>query len=67
MNPRLAVSLALLLGCAHGEPRPKLDYCQCLTWGMTGVDPGPDYQPPPRPPSCEQTLKQPRRNCSAPP
>lgn len=66
---RLALSFALFtLGCAHGagEPRQKLDYCDCEMWGVTGVDPGPDYQPPPRPRACDRILKQPRRDCPVP-
>lgn len=58
------------LGCA-GESqtrRSKLDYCTCETWGATGMDPGPGYQPPPRPAACERILKRPSdRYCPVPP
>jgi hypothetical protein len=60
----------LASGCAAGSKRGdshKLDYCDCAMWGVTGMDPGPDYQPPPRPPACERILKRtPERACPIP-
>ncbi len=58
------------LGCA-GESRKrgrKLDYCTCLTWGVVGAYPGPDYSPPRKPPLCKLILKRQKgRDCPIPP
>jgi hypothetical protein len=62
---------AIAIGCATGSgsrSSDKLDYCSCEMWGVMGMDPGPDYVPPPRPRACERILKRPTdRNCPIPP
>ncbi len=58
------------IGCAGGSRKQgeRLDYCTCQMWGVTGVDPGPDYQPPPRPAACERILKRANQeDCPIPP
>ena len=61
---------AFAIGCAGDSQtrRSELDYCTCEMWGVTGMDPGPDYRPPQRPPACERILKRkPRNDCPVPP
>jgi hypothetical protein len=70
---RTATIVALLaaagIGCAaDSQKSQKLDYCTCEMWGVMGVDPGPDYQPPPRPAACNRILKRkPEQDCPVPP
>ncbi len=44
-------------------PERTYSLCACCTWGVTGVDPGPDYQPPPLPEACKEVLKAGRQGC----
>lgn len=61
---------AIGIGCATGSgsrESGKLDYCDCDMWGVMGMDPGPEYVPPPRPKACERILKRtPDQNCPIP-
>jgi hypothetical protein len=58
------------MGCAGGSRKrgERLDYCTCDMWGVTGVDPGPDSRPPPRPVACKRILKRANEeDCPIPP
>jgi hypothetical protein len=45
------------------QPEPSYSLCACCTWGVTGIDPGPDYQPPPLPEACKEMLEESRASC----
>ena len=52
-------------------PAPvAVDCCTCQMWGVTGIDPGPDWEPPPLPEACHEVLEDPSCTallCPAPP
>lgn len=59
------------LGCASSSTpssaEPKYSYCVCEMWGVSGVDPGPDYVRPARPPECARIMKRPpEQDCPIP-
>ncbi len=57
----------LLVGCQHLPPDPTpertYDVCDCCMWGVTGEDPGPDYEPPPLPEACVRILEKNEEAC----
>jgi hypothetical protein len=63
--------IVFAVGCAGDGQRSrpaKLDYCDCELWGVSGVEPEPGYQPPPRPRACARILKQKHAgHCPIPP
>ena len=35
---------------------PAVDCCTCQMWGVRGIEPGPDWEPPPLPEGCKEVL-----------